>query len=368
MERDLFWIWLMSLTDLGNKRKLKLLEYFETPEKIYNADEKSLMASGAVKEKDCKYIRSQQHLYLATKARGFMERHRIDLITIENSLYPARLKNIYDPPVGLFAKGNLDLLDRPMYLGIVGSRKASPAGLKQTRKLAETFSDMGITIVSGLAEGVDGESHLGSCERIGSTIAVMGTGINVCYPEKHKPLYKKIVRSGLILTEFFMDEPPLKFHFPRRNRIISDLCDGLLVVEAREKSGALITADFALEQGKNVYAVPGDIARYQSVGSNQLIKEGAKVVTEPEDVLEDYVDMLPQDTESFHNPISLERAAEGIDDPEQKKILNYVAEGYTTVDELVGVSGMGIGAVNGALSMLELDDRVKVEYGKVYIL
>lgn len=368
MEDNLFWIWLMSLTDLGNQRKRKLLNYFETPENIYNADTASLMTSGSLKEVNCKYIRSQQHLYIANKAKAFMEKRSIHLVSIHDSLYPEKLKNIYDPPVAFFAKGNLELLERPLYLGIVGSRKASPTGKSQARKLAETFSDMGITIVSGLAQGVDSESHLGSVDRIGSTIAVMGTGINVCYPEKNKELYRQIVKNGLIITEFFMDEQPLPFHFPKRNRIISGLSDGLLVVEAREKSGALITANLALEQGKNVYAVPGDITKYQSVGSNQLIKDGAKVVTMAEDVLEDFVDRLPEVLEEFHNSISLEAAFGNVENEKQRKLLEFIAEGYDTIDALVTASGVNVREVNSELSLLELDDVIKVEFGKIYIL
>ncbi|MEG0680350.1 MAG: DNA-processing protein DprA [Eubacterium sp.] len=368
MNDQLFWIWLMSLNELSIKRKFKLLNYFEKPEHLYNANKKELLASKALREKDCQYIRSQQHLYFADKAQNFMAKHQIDLITLENSLYPECLKNIYDPPVGFFTKGDTSLLNRDLHVGIVGSRKASPTGRRQAKIFAGTLAKCGVTVVSGLADGIDSESHRASLDKIGSTIAVMGTGINVCYPKNHQSLYKEIVKKGLIITEFFMDEKPLKYHFPQRNRLISGLSDGLLVVEARNKSGALITANFALEQGKNVYAIPGDVSIFQSVGSNQLIKDGAKVVTEPKDILEDYIDNLPEKKLDFQNKLSLEAAISGVTDPEERKILNLIAGGHNTIDNLLLVSNKEIRELNAILSMMELNDLIKVDFGQIYIL
>ncbi|MEG0379894.1 MAG: DNA-processing protein DprA, partial [Eubacterium sp.] len=299
-------------------------------------------------------------------AQKFMEHHNIHLITIQKDLYPEQLRNIYDPPIGLFTKGNQDLLKRDIHIGIVGSRKASPTGKRQARKFSSELSEMGMTIVSGLAEGIDSESHRGSLGKIGSTIAVMGTGINVCYPTMNRALYKEIVKEGLIVTEFFMDEQPLKFHFPLRNRIISGLSDGILIVEARDKSGALITANYALEQGKNVYAIPGDITLFQSMGSNQLIKDGAKVVTEPKDILEDYIERLPNNHAEFHNTFSLNRVIEAQDTEEERVLLKYIAEGYNTIDLLLPISGKSIQELNAALSMMEINDSLKIEFGKIY--
>ena len=367
MNIDIYWLWLVSLKKLSNQKKLALIDAFKTPERIFNANEEELCTIRGIREKDIVYIKKEKNLKLAEKAESFMKKHEIHLVTLKDALYPERLKNIYNPPIAFFAKGNLSMLERDLYLGIVGSRKASPGGLNKARKFAEMLSEAGFTIVSGLAEGIDAQSHEGSIDHIGSTIAVMGTGINVCYPDKNKALYRRIVEKGLIITEFFIDEKPLAFHFPLRNRLISGLSDGLLVVEARDKSGALITANHALEQGKNVYAIPGDISIYQSVGSNQMLKDGAKVVTCPEDILEDFI--IPEKLEKdFHNSTSVDRAIEKVEDPEMARLMRFIAEGVNTLDMLCVASGLSARELNAKLSLMELDDLVKIEFGQIYLL
>ncbi|MBR3280480.1 MAG: DNA-processing protein DprA [Clostridia bacterium] len=212
----------------------------------------------------------------------------INKITIENSVYPNKLRNIYDPPKELYYVGDINLLNNKI-VAIIGCRKASKYGLKIAKIFSEELSKNGITIISGLAIGIDGEAHKNSLKNIGRTIAVLGSGLDIIYPESHIELCKEIINNGgLIISEFPLGTSPSKENFPKRNRIISALSDGVLVVEAKKRSGTMITVDFALEQGKDVFIVPGNIDSLNSEGTNNLIKEGAIMVTSYIDILHNF--------------------------------------------------------------------------------
>jgi len=213
---------------------------------------------------------------------------RIEEIDIKCEEYPKQLKNIYDPPIKLFVLGNKKILQQKS-VAIVGARKATLYGKKIAFQFSKKLSENGINIISGLALGIDTYAHLGTLhpECRGKNIAVLGSGLNEIYPKQNIELAKKIVNSGgCIISEYPLGTKPEKLHFPERNRIISGLSKGVVVVEANEKSGSLITADFALEQGKEVFAVPGDIFSNTSIGTNNLIKQGAKLVTNYLEILE----------------------------------------------------------------------------------
>lgn len=209
---------------------------------------------------------------------------KIEEISINSEEYPEKLKNIYDYPQKLYVLGNKNLLYQKG-IAIVGSRDATQYGKKVAYNLAKELSQNGIVIISGLALGIDSYAHIGALK--GGTIAVLGSGIDTIYPKENIELAREIVRNnGCIISEYAMGMKPERLHFPQRNRIISGLSDGVVVVEASKKSGALITADFALEQGKEVFAVPGDVAKKQSEGTNKLIQDGAILVTSSENILE----------------------------------------------------------------------------------
>lgn len=213
----------------------------------------------------------------------------IQEINIEDREYPTELKKIYDPPLKLYVLGNNKLLNKKA-VAIVGSRKATEYGKMVALQFAKDLSKKGINIISGLALGIDTYAHLGTLQYInkGKTIAVLGSGLDKIYPSQNIGLAKKIIKSGgCIITEYPLGTKPEKLHFPQRNRIISGLAKGILVVEAGEKSGALITADFALEQGKEVFAIPGNIVNNNSIGTNNLIKQGAKLITNCEEIVEE---------------------------------------------------------------------------------
>lgn len=214
---------------------------------------------------------------------------RIEEINIENKFYPQQLKNIYNPPNKIYVLGNKEIL-KESGIAIVGARRATEYGKKVAFEFSKELSASGINIISGLALGIDTYAHLGTLQQDGpgKTIAVLGSGLDVIYPKQNIYLAKEILkRGGCIISEYPLGTKPEKLHFPQRNRIISGLSKGVLVVEASEKSGSLITADFALEQGKDVFAVPGDISKLTSIGTNSLIKQGAKLVTNYIDILEE---------------------------------------------------------------------------------
>lgn len=362
---NLYWLWLASLTAIGNQRKLALLEYFKDPKEIYAADDRDLVEFGHLTEKDEAVLKSSRDLTTAERAAAYAEKHRIDFLPIQSEAYPAGLKKIYNPPVFLFARGDRSLFSRDIRIAIVGSRSATPGGLKLASQFGQELSEMGMTVVSGMAEGIDANSHWGALQAIGSTIAVLGSGADICYPKKNQSLYEALCGKGLLVSEFFLGEKPLPFHFPMRNRVISGLSDGVLVVEARKKSGALITAKHAVEQGKNVYAIPQDIHLVQSVGSNALLKDGAKVVTEAADILEDYaVKAKRRKRKAKAAKASLPSDLS----PLEGELYGHCQNGVLNVDGLAQISGQDIQQINTALMMLELKDLIHVAYGQVSLL
>ncbi len=209
-----------------------------------------------------------------------MKKNNIDIISIEDKQYPNILKEIYDPPICLYIRGNKEILNNKS-ISIVGCRKATDYGRKVARDFAYNISKQDINIISGLAIGIDSEAHLGAVEANKMTVAILGNGLDTIYPKENINLSQKILDSGgTIISEYPLGTKPKKENFPARNRIISGMSNGLLVVEAKEKSGTLITVDFALEQGRDVFVVPGNIVSENSVGTNDLIKQGAKLVTD----------------------------------------------------------------------------------------
>lgn len=218
---------------------------------------------------------------------------KIEEISINSNEYPERLRNIYDPPLNLYVLGNKEILNKKG-IAIVGSRDATLYGKKMAFKFAKELSEQGINIISGLAIGIDAYAHLGnlqaqgSNQTVGKTIAVLGSGIDNIYPKENIEIARKIIQTGgCIISEYPCGTKPDKLHFPQRNRIISGLSNGVLVVEASEKSGALITTDFALDQGKEVFAIPGEITNKNSKGCNELIKDGARMVLSVQEIIEE---------------------------------------------------------------------------------
>ncbi len=283
-----YWVWLSRIEGLNPKVLNELLEKYDEPKTIWGKTKEELLEEG-LKEKYIDKITNNDYRQKIDKYLEYMKKYNIEIITIKDKEYPDKLKVIYDPPIVLYIKGNKEILNEKS-MAIVGCRSCTKYGENIAKKLAYNLSLTNINIISGLAKGIDSFAHKGSLAAKGKTIAVVGCGLDRVYPEENKALFNEIIKNGgTIISEYIIGTKPLAKNFPRRNRIISGMSDGLIVVEAREKSGTLITVDFALEQGKNIYAVPGNIDNLNSYGTNELIKQGAKVVTSMQDILEDLI-------------------------------------------------------------------------------
>ena len=281
-----YWIWLASVEGLGPVKKFALLNKFETAKRIYNATEKEILKVDGMSDKIVQNMQKAKDAKLLEKYEKYILKNDIKIINISDDNYPAKLKNIYAPPITIFAKGDISLLNSKS-IAIVGSREPSKYGIYVAEKFSKELSKEGITIVSGLARGIDTFAHVGALSSFGKTIAVLGSGIDVVYPKEIAKYYREISEKGLIISEYIVGTAPESKNFPQRNRIISGLSDGVLVVEARKNSGTMITTDFALEQGKELYVIPGNITSNLSAGTNNLIKEGAKLITDGYEILED---------------------------------------------------------------------------------
>ncbi|MDC7278188.1 MULTISPECIES: DNA-processing protein DprA [Pseudobutyrivibrio] len=268
--------WFLSNEDIAFTRKSKLIDYFYDSYHIYHATKKELLDSNLLDEKEADVFISNREKYdLAGEYEEFTHTP-FSFITIEDKKYPEKLKNIYEPPYGLFYVGKLPDFER--CVSIVGARRCSAYGKKVAQDLGEALGNAGYTVISGMARGIDSYGHRGCLAAGGNTVAVLGCGCDVVYPSENRLLYEEIAKNGAILSEYQIGSCPKAWNFPLRNRIVSALSDVVIVVEAREKSGSLITADFALEQGKDIYVVPGRIGDSLSEGCNKLITQGAGVI------------------------------------------------------------------------------------------
>lgn len=292
LEDKKYWIWFSLIRKLGCIQKRKLLEIYKNPEEIYNLKEEELLKVEGIGTIIEKSIIDSKNPKLIQKHIDYMNNNGIDIINVEDKEYPDSLKEIYDYPISLYVKGNRSILNQKN-LAIVGCRECTNYGKSATKYFAYHLSKNGINIVSGLARGIDSYAHLGcicaqkESKKACKTIAVVGNGLDIVYPKENFDLANEIIKNGgAIVSEYPCGVKPDKMNFPARNRIISGISKAILVVEAKEKSGTLITVDFALEQGKDVFVIPGNINSVNSVGTNDLIKQGARIVTSYQEILE----------------------------------------------------------------------------------
>ncbi len=279
------WYWLCNIQGLGNKRVEQLITVLGSVENIYHASEKQLRETTILKDKDIECISRSKKDTNIYKEYCELKKKNIRMITMEDEEYPKRLLHIYNKPLCLFVKGMLPEEDKPS-VAIVGARSCSEYGRQTAFFIGETLAQAGINVISGLARGIDGAAHRGALHKGGYTAGILGCGVDICYPGEHISIYRQMEQQGGILSEYLPNTPPLSGYFPLRNRIISGLADVVVIVEAREKSGSLITADLALEQNKEVIAVPGRVCDELSCGCNNLIKMGAEVYRTPQDILD----------------------------------------------------------------------------------
>ncbi len=281
-----YWIWLSRIKNIGPLKIRKLLQEFKTPENIWKLTKNELLKVNGIGEKNAQEILNPMYRENLDKFESYMRKYNIGIVNLYDNMYPSNLKQIYDAPAILYYKGNKELLKKNNMIALVGSRECSNYGKKVSFKLSYELAKKDLIIVSGMAKGIDSYSHLGCINAKGKTIAVLGNGLDQIYPKENIKLYNSILNNeGLILSEYVIGTKPQKLNFPARNRIITGISRALVVVEAKEKSGTANTVDFALEQGKDVYAIPGNIISENSKGTNELIKQGAKCITCTEDIL-----------------------------------------------------------------------------------
>lgn len=343
---------------IGSSRLKKLLEYFSSVQDIFSASIEKLVSVSGIGENLAARIRSFKKEALEKELK-LAQSLALKIITIEDNDYPVNLKEIPGLPIVLYVKGQIKEEDN-FAIAVVGSRLASFYGLNATAKFSAELVLSGFTIVSGLARGVDSCAHRAALKAGGRTIAVMGSGFNKIYPDENKELCEEIMRSGAVISEFPLNAEPLKENFPRRNRVISGLSLGVLITEAARNSGALITADFALEQGREVFALPGKIDSENSYGVNELIKQGAKLVTRASDILEEF-------NLSVTSP-GKEKSSAGYNANNEKesRLYELITPKASTLDELIEKASMDIPEISGILLSLQLKKLIKQLPGKQF--
>jgi DNA processing protein len=290
----------------------------------------------------------------AEREAASAERSGVRILGLDDENYPALVRLAHDPPPVLFVRGSLEIGEAERSVAIVGSRAATPAGRAFARCLARDLAGRGITIVSGLARGIDGEAHAGALEARGRTIAVLGSGLDRLYPAEHAALAQATARSGAVVSEFPMSTPPLPEHFPRRNRILATWGKGVVVVEAGEKSGALVTARLALDEGRDVMAVPGHPSQRQSTGTNGLIRDGASLVRYADDVVDELA-----------LPVSRPTDEKGAGADPLLALLDPVAP--TSLEALAEATGLLPAPLLARLTLLELDGQVRRFPGPLFV-
>ncbi|MGN1095817.1 MAG: DNA-processing protein DprA [Eubacteriales bacterium] len=288
MDSLLYWIWLSLRCGAGNESASFLLSEFGTPENVYNADERAIFdALGKENAGLCRAL-SDKDLEMPRRILEYCHRMNIGIMTLDSEIYPQRLRSIYAKPIVLYYKGKIPNIDKNVLISCVGMRKCSDKGARIAYKLGAELASAGAIVVSGMALGIDTMCSRGALSVKGHTIAVLGCGIDIVYPPENKLLMKAIEENGTIITEYAPGMKPLGKHFPIRNRIISGLSLGTVVVEAMRFSGALITAEYAKKQGRDIFAFPGDVENVNYAGTNFLISDGAKMARGAQDVLSEY--------------------------------------------------------------------------------
>lgn len=361
------WIALNSVKGVGNVFIKRLVKRFGSPEGVFGASEAELMRVEGAKETSVRAIREFSGWEDAKNELERAGRLGISIVVYNDYNYPANLREIYDPPHVLYVKGSL-LPEDKVALAIVGSRMATPHGRQLTMRIARDLGSRGITIVSGGARGIDTEAHRGTLAGKGRAISVLGCGVDIAYPSENRELFGLISMSGAVVSEFPLGTPPEPNNFPRRNRIISGMSMGVLVMEATGDSGSLITASYSLEQGREVYAVPGNVSLPTSRGTNSLIKRGARLVEGAHDILADMFPNMKEYLKELGDEAAEPAAvAVGNLDPEEKMLFDCIGMEPEHIDTLVARSGLPTSRALTHLLNMELKGAVKQLAGMRFI-
>jgi len=359
------WLSLRHTAGVGPGTFHTLLETFGSAKAVLNASA-SQLSDLPIKAETLSALRSRETPDISADLNWCSEKDH-HIITLFDERYPGQLKDLSDAPPLLYVRGDPDYLQQPQ-LAMVGSRNPTAAGRNTAKEFARHLANVGITITSGLASGIDGASHEGALHGLAGTIAVVAHGLDIVYPAQHQKLAQQISENGAVVSEMPIGTQPLRGLFPRRNRLISAFSLGTLVVEAAQKSGSLITARFALEQGREVFAIPGSIHNPMARGCHQLIRQGAKLVESAEDILEELrlpaakntLYPIKTDTDIHENPEDSHKTL----DPDHQKLLKCLAYEPASIDELVASSGFKAAEIASMLLILELEDIIVCQDGR----
>lgn len=363
-----YWIALKSVSGIGNLTFRALLDNFGSPSLIFNTPVSKLTGINGITKKMVVAINNFSDWDKINQNLELLDKNKITVITYQDDAYPEKLKNIYDLPPFLYVRGSL--MKDDINIAIVGSRRATTYGKYTTERISRELAQKGVTVVSGMARGIDSAAHRGALAARGRTIAVLGSGLDVIYPPENKILFAEIIENGAVISEFPMGTPPIAANFPSRNRIISGMSYGVLVVEAGEKSGSLITARLALEQGREVFAVPGSVETSASRGTNRLIKEGAKLIENAEDILEEIIPQLEK-TKTLSDRLTSENEAKlpakEIElTVKEKKVADFIFDERIHVDDIIAGTNLSPADVLSTLMSLELKNLVTQHPGKYF--
>jgi DNA processing protein len=365
MDPKQYWVALNMVVGVGKTLFHRLVRTFGSPEQVFRSSLKDLMRVERVSEKVAREIRKFEVEKNVEREWHFVDKLQLEVISLECSGYPPLLKAIFDPPPVLYYKGkNLD--EYPVPLAVVGTRKPTNYGTIVTEALCNRLASMGICIVSGLARGVDTLAHKSALAVGGETIAVFGCGLSHIYPPENSKLRNKIVEQGTIVSEFPVTMRPDRNNFPARNRVISGLSHGTVVVEAGEKSGALITAEFALEQGREIFAVPGNINSPNSKGTNRLIKTGAVMVDGPDSIVQELSAEVQNFLEKKKSPTEGSSKLSDLSSVE-RQVLAVLSQEEKHIDLIIENSRLSPAEVSATLVQLELNGLIQQFEGKLFV-
>lgn len=343
----IYWIWLSEIRGIGSVTSKALLNVFKTPQNIYKASKEEIMNLHGIGNATTELILNSKSLQKAEDILNKCEKLNIKILTYEDSLYPHEVKTIKKSPIILYYRGKI--IENSLGVSIVGARRCTEYGKMVTVEAANFLAKHNIPVISGMAKGIDGYAHTACLKNNGYTIAILGCGVDICYPKEHKELMEKIIENGAVISQYPPGTKPESKHFPDRNRLISAWCKKLLLVEAGEKSGSLITAKFAKEQNRQVFAVPNCIYSSESVGTNKLIEEGSQIYLKPSQLLlEDYDKQIINKSHSKKtNLTSLE-----------KTIIDNIKDKDITLDELIIKLQQDKSQIFQTISIMELEGKV----------
>jgi len=357
------WIWFANLKGITTRKKVELLRIFNDPAEIYRADAIELARTGILNRDNITSILSSEYRDTVDGTIEEIYKNHMDVVTLTSSNYPELLKNICDPPVCLYVKGKLRADE--LSVAVVGSRRASGYGITVAKKISGELALCNICIVSGMARGIDTAAHMGALSVKGRTIAVLGCGLDRVYPPENKKMMEQIIEYGAVISEYPPGAEPAPHHFPVRNRIVSGMSVGVLVVEAGERSGSLITAQLALEQGRDVYALPGNVISVNSKGTNKLIQDGAKLVTSVQDILDElhwYECFGMKSVLDFES----ERKSKLNIDTDEKSVIELLSLESLHIDEIQKKLSISMPLLHSILLSLEMKGLIKLEPGGRY--